>query len=282
MIQLSPVVKSSLFSTVHLICIFIMIILIVKTSQRYNQKKKNLMRYPKKKHASVIRTLLYFEIVVLVGFILQNISSDVLLYMRIQQEADAAYQNPDLLAFVEYTNFSFQIILVFVAYFLALFSNRVFLFRGEKFEKLNLIILTTLVSLYLTVMIIALINPSINLAWSKYSPIIGKREPQVWIMAINSLYIIIILLLTLKKSFWALKSARMPVEKGGIKFINLFFSFIILLIFFQGIFILTKIYFFSYSSWFLIPVGILWAYCGLMMPKKVKKWLERRNTAETS
>ncbi|MHA1370882.1 MAG: hypothetical protein ACTSWN_03405 [Promethearchaeota archaeon] len=276
--ELTPAIRSTTFSIIHFFCIGMMVLLIIKTLQRYNLKKKASIKTggSSGERTRIIKLLLEFELIVLFGFILQNLSSDALLYTRLQQEQDPAYQNLLLLTFVEYTNFFFEFVLIFVGYFLALFSNRIFLFLGRKFDLLNTIFVLVVASILMLGLILAGIDPALNFVWDVYSALTGKRNPEMWIMVVCAMYIILILILTLWHSLKAYRKASNPVERGGIAFINLFFIFIILLMVFQGIFIVTKIYFFSFSSWLLIPIGILWAYFGLIMPKKLRSWLENK------
>lgn len=264
-----PVTRSATFSVIHVVCIIMLAILMVSTYKRYKEKQRMASGDDNSKKSPLILILLEFELVLLVGFIFQNLSSDIFWYIRVQQVINTGYSNPALQVVMEHLNMWVQAILAVFIYLLAIFSNKLFFFKGKKYNKINLYILCS-------ILVVLSIGIFVGFAWEPANPITGKRNPQLWVMVVNGAYLGTIIIPALTSSFKAYKKATNNVERGGTLFITLFLLFIILMIVFQAIFQLTLLYFFSYASWLMIPLGIAWAYFGLIMPKGLRRYLENR------
>ncbi len=267
MLQLDdPVARSAIYSVIHLVCIIILVFLLVKTWRRLLEKRK--VNSTAVGLGSPIAIMVQYEIVILIGLVFTNLSSDLLLYLRLNIAVNPAFSDPAALAACEYLNMCFQVVLAVFAWQLALFSNKVLLFKGKWFLRA-----TTAAMLAIVAAII--IGTIIGFAWGGVDPTAGKREPGVWILALNGAYIALVAIPAMTGSLRSMRRAPGRVEKYGMLFIALFFVLILMVIVFQGLFTISKQNAFSFASWLLIPAGIYFAYLGLIMPASIRKRLEK-------
>ncbi|MEX2718384.1 MAG: hypothetical protein Q6353_010565 [Candidatus Sigynarchaeum springense] len=263
----TAVARSAGYTVIHVFCIVCLVFLIYKTWRRFVEKRAQ-------KNAPVgigapISIMLQYEIVILVGLVLTNVSSDILIYIRVNIGSNPSFSDPAAQLACEYMNIFFQLALALFVWYIAWFSNEVLLFKGKKFMIIN----TCILMAYVLAFVIGLIT---GLAWSSEPTSSGsKREPSLWLMAMNGIYLIIVVVPSIVASFRSARKVSGEVNKYGMRFIMFFFTSILLIIFFQALFTLTLEYLFSYISWILFPAGILLAYLGLIMPPFLRARLEK-------
>ncbi|MHA1680301.1 MAG: hypothetical protein ACTSUE_04795 [Promethearchaeota archaeon] len=259
--------RSITFSTIHLICIAFMVFLLVKTWGRYREKRGK--HEGRVSIGSPLFIMLTFEFVILIGLVFQHVSSDLLLYLRVKIKENPAFTAPVLTATMENLNMFFQVLLIAFIGLLGWFANELFFLKGHRFNHINSLAAIVMIT-FVTIGVFA------GFAWQETSVVTGKRNPQVWVMAINGLYLFFIILPAIFVSVRIRSRSESTIDRGGFLFITLFFVAIILLVVLQAIFQLTYIYGFSYASWLVIPAGIFMGYLGLIMPPGLKAWLERK------
>ncbi len=262
-----PVFRSASFSVLHLVCIGTLFFFIWHTYKRHAEKLTRGEVKPGP--GSLPMILLQFEITILAGFVLQHLSSDILLYIRYSTSVNPMFSDPAATSVMEHLNMLFQVVMaVFIAY-LAWFANRLFFFKGHGFNVLVMAV---------TAGIIAVIVAGIfaGFAWAPYDEMTGKRNPATWVLLVNGAYLVATIIPALAFSTRLARKATTAVEKGGFIFITVFFALMVVVAVFQGLFTVTKDYFFSYGSWALIPASIMFAYLGLIMPPRARAWFETR------
>ncbi len=254
----AAIMRSATYSIIQLFCIVCLVFLIYKTWKRFVEKRKQ-------KNAPMgigapISILLQYEIAMLAGLVLTNVSSDILLYIRINIAENPGFSDPAAQSICEYTNLLFQLSLAVFIWYIAWFSNELLLFKGKRFMLINTFALVAITLAF----VIGLLT---GLAWSSDStPLGGKREPAIWLMALNGVYIIGIVVPATIASIRAARKATGRVDKYGMWFIMLFYVLVFMVILWQALFAFTLEYAFSYASWLSMPAGIFSAYLGLMMP----------------
>nr|MDO8088097.1 hypothetical protein [Candidatus Sigynarchaeum springense]MDO8116513.1 hypothetical protein [Candidatus Sigynarchaeota archaeon] len=254
----AAIARSATYTVIHIFCIICLIFLLYKTLKRFAEKRTQ-------KNAPLgigapISIMLQYEIVILAGLVLTNVSSDLLFYIRVNIVANPGFSDPVAQVACEYLNIIFQLILALFIWYIAWFSNKLLLFKGKRFRMINMLLLLFFISAF----VIGLVT---GLAWSGgVVPLGGKREPALWLMSLNGIYLVIIVVPSIIASLRAARKATGKVNKYGMWFIMLFFTLVLLLISFQALFALTSEYVYSYTSWILFPAGIFFAYLGLIMP----------------
>jgi hypothetical protein len=259
-----PVLRSATYSIIHLACIIGLVFLLVKTWRRLAEKRRNSPTAIGL--GSPIHIMMQFEVVIMVGLVFINLSSDILLYLRFNSALNPTFSDPAALLACEILNMSFQAVLAVFAWQLAVFSNKVLLFKGRWFLRACSVAMLAIVA-------IVVVGTIAGFAWSGYDPTTGKREPSSLIMGLNGVFIILVVIPAILGSIHAMRRAPGKLEQYGMLFITIFYVMILFVIVFEAIFALSGQYIFSFASWFLIPAGIYFAYLGLILPPSIRRRL---------
>ncbi|MBN2154259.1 MAG: hypothetical protein JW839_22585 [Candidatus Lokiarchaeota archaeon] len=260
----AAITRSTIYSVIELFCIICVAFLIYKTSKRFAEKRA-------KKNAPVgigapISIMLQYEIAILVGLVLTNVSSAIQLYIRLGIAGDPGFSDPAAQAACEYTSIFFQPALATFTWYVACFSNEVLLFKGRRLLLANTCALVAFVLAFV-------VGLATGLAWTNDYPVGGKREPSVWLMGANGIYLVLVVIPSVIASVRAARKATGRVNKYGMWLIMLFFVLVLMIIVWQALFTLTGDYTFSFASWLFVPAGILSAYLGLIMPPFLRRKL---------